>query len=155
TPSLIISAKLRKEFDCIWADDTRRARICIGINQTGKLIKWRSCRVRCRVRQGRVHAGSRNTFWAEKHVRGQSAISNATRLIATATIKSPKWDAKRVSRQAPVAAETPAGALPEIGDDHNIGLVIASAGFQPCFPFTHVVGRTQVCITVTASDLQS
>src|SRR5262249_28149107 len=45
--------------------------------------------------------------------------------------------------------------LPEIGDHHNIGVVVASAGFQPRFPFTHIVRRTQVRVTVTTADLQA
>src|SRR5262249_36813574 len=54
----------------------------------------------------------------------------------------------------PVTAEETAGALPEIGDDNDIGLVISRPGFQPCLPFAHVVGGSQVCVPITASDLQ-
>src|SRR6476661_7808463 len=41
--------------------DTRRTWICIGINLKGVFIKWRSRRIWCRMRKGRVHAGQRET----------------------------------------------------------------------------------------------
>src|SRR4029077_15549903 len=57
-------------------------------------------------------------------------------------------------RQVPVATEDPASAFPEIRNDHNFSLVISCAGFDPCLPFTHVVRRAQVGVSVIARDLQ-
>ena len=54
-----------------------------------------------------------------------------------------------------VTAEQATGALIEIGDHHDVGLVIARAGFQPRFPFTHIVGPSHVCVSVRATDLQA
>ena len=51
--------------------------------------------------------------------------------------------------------KTPAGALPEIGNDHNVGLVISGAGFDPCLPLAHFIGRSHVCVSVSAPDLQA
>src|SRR5439155_14247072 len=62
---------------------------------------------------------------------------------------------KGVTGEIPIGAEKPAGTLPEIGNDHNVGLVISRTCFDPCLPFTHVVGCSQVCVPVTASDLQA
>ena len=61
----------------------------------------------------------------------------------------------RVAGDVAVAAEQATGALVEIGNDNDVGLVIARAGFQPRFPFTHVVGRSHVCVSVSATDLQA
>ena len=61
---------------------------------------------------------------------------------------------KRVAGNVPVTAEEAAGTLPEIGDDNDIGLVISGPGFQPCLPFAHVVGCSEVCVPVTPPDLQ-
>src|SRR5205814_467754 len=62
---------------------------------------------------------------------------------------------KGVTGETPVTAKKAAGALPEIGNNNDIGLVIARAGFNPCFPLAHVVRCTQVCVPVTAPDLQA
>ena len=61
---------------------------------------------------------------------------------------------ERVTGNVSVPAEETAGALPEIGDDNDIGLVISRARFQPCLPLAHVVGCSQVCVPVTPPDLQ-
>ena len=62
---------------------------------------------------------------------------------------------KRVSRQVPVRTEKAASTLPEIGDDNDIGLVISRPGFDPCLPFAHDVGCSEICVPITAPDLQS
>src|SRR5207302_400447 len=51
--------------------------------------------------------------------------------------------------------EEPTGAFPEIGDDHDISLVISGARFQPGLPLTHFIGRSQIRVPVTAPDLQA
>src|SRR5438046_4847138 len=61
---------------------------------------------------------------------------------------------KGVTGEFPVAAEKAAGALPEIGNDHNVGLIISRAGFQPRLPLAHIVRRSEVCVPVTAPYLQ-
>ncbi len=94
----------------------------------------------------------------EKQLRDQAetdTASNVARLIRAARIESPKRNEIPVGRNVAVAAKQAAGALPEIGNDHNVGFVIAGAGFNPCLPLAHVVGSSQVCVSVTAPDLQS
>src|SRR5262249_10194204 len=54
-----------------------------------------------------------------------------------------------------VATENATGALPEIGNDHDIGFVISGTGFDPSLPFTHIIGRSQVCVPVGTSDFQA
>src|SRR5256886_10243620 len=121
-------------------------------------MKWRSRRIWRRVRKRRVHAELRKTPWVEKHFREQAEPwepSNAAREISTAFIEPSKRYLKGVAGEIPVGAEKPAGTLPEIGNDHNVGLVISRAGFDPCLPLAHVVGCSHVCVSVTASDLQT
>src|SRR5260370_20883792 len=107
------------------------------------------------MRQGGVHAELRKTSGAEKHFREQAEHSNAARFTQAAVVESPKTCLKGVTGNVPVAGEDAAGPLPEIGNDHNLGLVITGAGFEPCFPLAHVVGRSQICVPVTAPDLQA
>src|SRR6266498_511193 len=102
-----------------------------------------------------VHAELRKTSGAEKHFREQAEHSNAARFTHDAVVESPKAGEIRVGRNVPVAAEKASSTLPEIGNDHNVGLVITGAGFEPCFPLAHVVGRSQICVPVTAPDLQA
>src|SRR6266481_4114931 len=107
------------------------------------------------MRQRGVHAQLRKTSGAKKHFREQAERSNAARFTQAAVVESPKTCLKGVTGDIPVTAKGAAGTLPEIGDDHNVGLVITGAGFEPCFPLAHVVGRSQICVPVTAPDLQT
>ena len=95
------------------------------------------------------------TSGAEKHFREQAEHSNAARFLYDATIESPPRCLKGVTGNVQVAAEEAAGTLPEIGNDHNVGLVVAGASFQPRLPLSHIVRRSQVCVPVTASNLQT
>src|SRR5439155_12653136 len=106
------------------------------------------------MRQRGVHTELRKTSRTEKYFREEQAEPlNATRFIKAATIGSAQRYVKRVSRQVPVTTKEAADTPPEIGNDHNVGLVVSGAGFQPCFPFAHVVGGAQVCVPVTAPYL--
>src|SRR6266536_3693289 len=102
-----------------------------------------------------VHTELRKTSGAEKHFREQAEHSNAARFTHAAVVESPKAGEIRVGRNVPVATEKASSTLPEIGNDHNVGLVITGAGFEPCFPLAHVVGRSQICVPVTTPDLQA
>jgi len=73
----------------------------------------------------------------------------------TASIASTPGDFKRVTRQVAVRAEEVTGSLPEIGNDNNLRLIVSGPGFEPCLPLTHVVRRSQVCVSITAPDLES
>src|ERR1043165_6983884 len=92
---------------------------------------------------------------AEKQTGNQTATLHSAREIAAARIKSAKWNKIPVGRNITVTTENTAGALIEIGDHHDVGLVIASARFQPRFPFTHIVGCSHVCVPVRATYLQT
>src|SRR5947207_15024318 len=72
----------------------------------------------------------------------------------TAIITSPPGYLKGVAGYVPVTTKDATGTLPEISNDHNVGLVISRPGFQPCLPFAHVVGCSEVCVPVTPADLQ-
>src|SRR5439155_7895454 len=109
------------------------------------------------MRQRGVHAELRNTSGAEKQFRDQAETyitSNMAREGPVAKIVSSPRYLKGVTGEIPIGAEKPAGTLPEIGNDHNVGLVISRTCFDPCLPFTHVVGCSQVRVPVTAPDLQ-
>src|SRR5712692_9918285 len=111
------------------------------------------------MRQRGVHAELRQTACArrgrgEKDAREQAAARNAARKVPAAVIESPKRYLKPVTGELPVRAEEAAGAFPEIGNHHNVGLVVSRAGFYPCLPFAHVVGGTQVCVPVAPPNLQ-
>ena len=106
------------------------------------------------MRQRGVYTKNRITSGAEEYAWQQAAASNAAREIPAAIIEPPKGYLKPVTGDVPVAAEEAAGTLPEIGNHHNVGLVVSRAGFYPCLPFTHVVGGAQVCVPVTPPNLQ-
>src|SRR5436189_3282787 len=101
-----------------------------------------------------VHAKLRKTSGAEKHFREQAEHSNAARFSRDASIDPTPGYLKGVTGNVPVTAEEAAGTLPEIGNDHNVGLIISRAGFQPRLPLAHIVGRSEVCVPVTAPYLQ-
>src|SRR5437868_14672663 len=93
---------------------------------------------------------------AEKQARKQPETyetSNVSRFIATAIIGSAEAREIPVGRNIAVPAKEPTGTLPEIGNDYDVCLVISSAGFQPSFPFTHVIGGSQIRVPVAAPNL--
>src|SRR5437762_13604220 len=96
------------------------------------------------MRQRGVHAELRKTSGAQKHFREQAERSNAARSTRGASIGPSKGCLKGVTGNVPVAAEATAGTLPEIGNDHNVGLSITGAGVQPSFPLAHGGGRSQL-----------
>src|SRR6266481_6295426 len=100
----------------------------------------------------------RRCVCAEKQAGDQTATATTaivTREVSAASIKSAKPPEISVTRNIAVTAENAAGALPEIGNDYDIGLVIAGGGFDPCLPLTHLVGGAQVCVSVGGSNLQA
>src|SRR5207249_7167020 len=107
------------------------------------------------MRQRSVHTELRKARGAEKEARQQTATLNAAREIPTARIESTKRTKEPVGRNIAVTTEKAIEAFPEIGDDHDIGLVVSGAGFQPCLPLTHLIGCSQVCVPVRAPDLQT
>src|SRR5262249_60107430 len=86
---------------------------------------------------------------------GTATTSNVTREIAAACVKSAKPVEIPVAGNVAVATENATEAFPEIRYDHDIGFVVSGAGFDPCLPFAHFIGRTHVCISVSASDFQT
>src|SRR5438477_9042452 len=102
-----------------------------------------------------VHAEYRGPARAEKYLWQQAAEFNAARLRPTATFEPSKRYLKGVTGEIPVTTKETAGALPEIGNDHNIGFVISGAGFQPRLPLAHIVGCSQVCVSVISPNLQT
>src|SRR6266704_1983024 len=108
------------------------------------------------MRQRSVHTDRRKKTGApEKQPGNQATVLHAAREIPAACVEPPKGNKEAVGRNIPVTAENPAGALPEIGNNNNIGLVITGAGFQPCLPLAHVVGGSEVCVPICSADLQA
>src|SRR5438874_10559524 len=100
----------------------------------------------------------RRCVCAEKQAGNQTATATTaivTREVSAARIKTSKRDKIPVGRNIAVTAENATGALPEIGNDHDIGLVIAGAGFDPCLPLTHLVRRAKVRVPVCVPDFQT
>jgi hypothetical protein len=61
-------------------------------------------------------------------------------LVGAAVIEPSKIKAQlRVTAKVTVAAVNGCPIV-EIGNHYDIGLVIARAGLEPCFPFAHVIG---------------
>src|SRR4029077_17866846 len=86
---------------------------------------------------------------------GTGRTSNVTRKEPAASISSSKPVEIPVARKIAVSAEKAAGALPEIGNDDDISLVISGAGFDPCFPLAHIVGCPEIRVPVRAPNLQT
>src|SRR5206468_9740909 len=85
----------------------------------------------------------------------QTSALHPAREVPAACIESTKRNEEPVGRNIAVTTENATGALPEIGNDHDIGLVISGAGLDPCLPLAHVIGRSQVCVPISASNLQA
>src|SRR5438046_10149997 len=107
------------------------------------------------MRQRCIHTEYRIPAGAEKEARQEAAICNAARKVAAAIIEPTKRYLKPIAGNIPIPAEDTTEALPEIGNDHDIGLVIARAGFDPCFPLAHLVGISQVCVPISSADFQT
>src|SRR5436190_15208370 len=96
----------------------------------------------------------RRSVRTEKQTGNQTFALHSARFVSAANIESSKWNKIPVAGNVAVAAEQATGALVEIGDHHDVRLVIAGARFQPRFPFTHVVGTAEVRVAVRATNLQ-
>ena len=81
--------------------------------------------------------------------------SKAARKVAAARIKSAKSVEIPVGGNIAVTAENATEALPEIGNDHDVSFVVSGAGFDPCLPLAHLIGRSHVCISVSAPNFQA
>src|SRR6476646_9532945 len=79
-----------------------------------------------RVRNRRVHTRRGRPVRAEKHTREQAEVANATGEKPAALIESSKGNKESIGRNVTVRAEETTGALPKIGDNNNICLVISS-----------------------------
>src|SRR6266446_1856425 len=86
---------------------------------------------------------------------GTGRTSKVTREVSAASIGSSKPVEIPVGRNIAVGAEKTACALPEIGNDHDICFVVSGASFQPRLPFAHVIGRSEICVSVSAPDLKA
>ncbi|KAF5408038.1 MAG: hypothetical protein Udaeo2_18340 [Candidatus Udaeobacter sp.] len=92
---------------------------------------------------------------AEEQTRDQTFTLHSTWEVRAANVESSKGSEIPVGRNVAVTTEQATRALVHVGDHHYVRLVIAGAGFQPCFPFTHIVGCSHVCVSVRATDLQA
>src|SRR4051812_22973560 len=87
---------------------------------------------------------------AEGYHRVQKTSSAASvhlerrREINAACVKPAVRNKESIGRKLAIGAENTTGTLPKIGDDHDIGFLIAGASFQPCLPLTHIIGGSHV-----------
>src|SRR6266436_5677875 len=107
------------------------------------------------MRQRGIHAELWSTSRPEEQARKQTPGANAAREIAAAIIEPTKRYLKPIAGNVPIPAEDTTEPLPEIGNDHDIGFVIARAGFDPCFPLAHLVGSSHVCVPISSADFQT
>src|SRR6266480_1883248 len=91
---------------------------------------------------------------AEKQFRNQAETSNVPRKISAAIIKSSECERVRVTGEETVA-RIDGGTIVEIGNDHDISLVISHAGFEPALQLARVVGRTHVRVAHAPSNLKT
>src|SRR4051812_14458725 len=96
----------------------------------------------------------RRSVRTEKQTGNQTSALHSARFVPAANVESSKWNKIAVAGNVFVTAEQATGTLIEIGDHHDVRLVIAGTGFQPRFPFTHIVGTAEVCVAVGATNLQ-
>ena len=75
-------------------------------------------------------------------------------LIAIAKFKTSPRLREPITADVAVAAED-GGSIVEIGNHHDVGLVISHTGFEPAFKLARVVRCSQVCVPNTAPDLQT
>src|SRR3982751_3930514 len=119
----------------------RRIEILIASNRKRIFVKWRVCSIGCRMwRRGLI---------AEKQPRDQTPRCYAAREISAASIESAELGEISVRRNVAITTENATGTLPEIGNDHDIRLVVTGAGFDPCFPLAHFIGRSHVGVSVS------
>src|SRR6266480_822553 len=123
----------------------------------GREIESRKVPIRIR----NVAGVSRIVLWACRRVRYrlielwlQAEASYLARKTRAPKIKSPKGLRIPVAGKFTVAAED-VGPIVEIGNHHDVGLVISHARFEPGLQLTRVVGRTHVRVPHTAPDLKA
>ena len=78
-------------------------------------------------------------FVAKEQFRDQTGALYSARFISAASVATAPVEEIRVGRNVAITAEDAAGTLPEISNDHDVGLVITHAGFDPCLPLAHIV----------------
>src|SRR6266513_4350191 len=123
----------------------------------GREIESRKVPIRIR----NVAGVSRIVLWACRRVRYrlielwlQAEASYLARKTRAPKIKSPKGLRIPVAGKFTVAAED-VGPIVEIGNHHDVGLVISHARFEPGLQLTRVVGRTHVRVSHAAPDLKA
>src|SRR6266550_8804772 len=92
---------------------------------------------------------------SEEHPGKQPTALHTPGEVAAARVKATEGYKKAVGRDVAVTTEHAIKALPEIGNDHDISFVVPGAGFDPALPLAHFIGRSQVCISVSAPNLQA
>ena len=73
--------------------------------------------------------------------------------IRKAFINPSPGNRERVTGKLAVAS-VHGGTIVKISNDQDIGLILSHTGFEPTLQLARIVGRTQVCIPHTASDLK-
>src|SRR5882757_2183536 len=100
----------------------------------------------------------RRRAFAEEQTGNQTATATTaivTREVSAARIKTDKGVEIPVAGNIAVTTEKATGSLLEIGNDNDIGFVVACARLDPGFPLTHVIGRAEICVPVGTSDFQT
>src|SRR5438067_520602 len=151
--AFVVSTELREEHPRVV--NTRCAGIRIRINDIRVLIERRRLSVRRRMGKRRVHAWLRKTTWAKEHAGVQAKALDAAREIAAADVVTSEGNKEGIRRNVAVPAKEPVETLVEVGDDYDIGFIVACARFDPCLPLAHLVRGSQVGISVAAANFQT
>src|SRR5438128_822219 len=85
----------------------------------------------------------------------QAKASHAARESAAADVVTSEGNEEGIRRNVAVPAKNPVETLVEVGDDYDIGFIVASACFDPCLPLAHLVRGPQIGIPIAAANFQT
>src|SRR5919198_6638324 len=101
------------------------------------------------MRRRRVHSKLCWPRRSEEQPGNQPTACHTPGEVAAACIEASKRQKEAIRRDVTITTENAIETLPEIGDHNDVCLVIARAGFDPCVPFAHLVGSSQVCVPIS------
>src|SRR6266571_1178981 len=107
------------------------------------------------MRKRRVHADLWQPTRPKEHAGQQAETANAAREIAAAAFESSPRNSEGVAGNVAVPAKEPVETLVEVGNDYDVGFIVASACFDPCLPLAHLVRSSQIGIPIAAAKFQT
>src|SRR5262249_52710845 len=121
--AFVVSAKLRLEYPRVVY--TRCAGIRIRIDDVRVLIKPGSGTVRRRLRKLRAQSGLWQPTQTEEQSREQAPTRHADREIAAPDFVTSERNEEGIRRNVAVPAKEPVETLVEVGDDYDVGFIVA------------------------------